>query len=497
MVARPARLAVVGGGFAGVSAAVQAVRRASAPLDITLFEPAAEVGRGLAYGASDPDHRLNAHVAFHPADPADIHQILRWIRDDRLTARDPESVSVHGVFPRRSDYARYLGDSLRQHAASNPSGSSIAHDRRRVADLRVAASGGDAPVTVVTDDGGRHPVDAAIVAIGNPPPRTPAALADLAGHPAVVVDPFAAGALRRVPLDRPVLVMGTGLTAADALASLLRRGHRGPLLAFSRRGLRPREHRLPDPSVVIDELPADWIVTRMNGPIPAFAEPPAGRPPTVRHLVRALRARIRQTAAEGQPWQAAFDELRDAVWRLWPRLSDREQRRFIDRLRPWYDVNRFRVPPQTHAMIEAALGDGRLHFARHGLVALEPASDGGLHAVLDGRDGRRQMHVGALVNCTGLDLGGRPAPDSLPGRWLDAGRLRPHPCGFGFETDAQCRPLAADGSPCERVRWVGPSTAGTFGDPLGAVFIAMQIHRMLPDLLRTLQPGGRTPAGHP
>ncbi len=475
-------LAIVGGGLAGASAAVQAARMARRPLRIAVFEPASELGRGLAYRTADPDHRINAHMVFHAIDPADIGQAMTWAREDGVVERDPEAVSPFGLFPRRADFGRYLQESVQAHMRENPSGSEICHLRERVVDLQERPGG----IRVRTGAGAELDARAAIVAIGNPPPRVPAVLAPLAGHPALVLDPFAQNALAAVDPAAPVLVMGSSLTAADMLATLLRRGHKGPLLAFSRHGLRPRPQRPPDPGVVIDDLPADWLATHLGRSLPDFLETPRGTPITVRFLTRALRTRIRELAAQGQPWQLAFDDLRDAVWRIWPRMAVAEKRRFLAKLRGFYDVHRFRIPPQTQAVLDAAEAAGRLRFARHALESVQAARDGGLRVRLGGHDGPVELEAGALLNCTGLDLAAPPSPDGLAARMLADGRLQPHPCGIGYRFDDECRPLGANGDAPEVIRFVGPVTAGHFGDPLGGVFIEMQIRRMLPDLLGRL-----------
>ncbi|MEZ5660120.1 MAG: FAD-dependent oxidoreductase [Burkholderiaceae bacterium] len=475
-------LAIVGGGVAGASTAVQAVRRSPVPLRVTLFEPRAELGRGLAYRTTDPDHRINAHLVFHPIDPTDIGQVMRWLQADDLLARDPEALCAFGVFPRRAEFGRYLHESVQAHMTANPSGSTIIHDRRMVRDLH--EQGGR--VRIETDDGASLEADAVVVAIGNPPPRVPPLLAPVAGHRACVSDPLAERALDTLDPDAAVLVMGTSLTAADTLASLIRRGHRGPITAFSRRGLRPRAQRPPDPSIRVEDLTDDWLLGMMMRPMADFLLPPDGGAPTLRFLIRALRQRIRETAAQGQAWQLAFDDLRDAVWRFWPRMADAEKRRFIRRVRVWYDVHRFRIPPQTQALLDRAQADGRLRFARYGLEAVSSAGSERLRVSLAGRDGRLEAEVGALINCTGLDMAAAPAPGSLAANWLADGRLQPHPCGFGYRFDDDCRPVAADGGVPGRIRFVGPVTVGHFGDPLGAIFIVMQIHRMLPGLLGKL-----------
>lgn len=53
------RLVIVGGGYTGAVLAMNAARIGTEPLDITMVEPAAEPGRGIAYGTQDPSHRIN------------------------------------------------------------------------------------------------------------------------------------------------------------------------------------------------------------------------------------------------------------------------------------------------------------------------------------------------------------------------------------------------------------------------------------------------------
>ena len=55
------KVAVIGGGFTGVAFVIHAIlaRRPELDLDVTIVEPAAVLGRGIAYGTSEPLHRIN------------------------------------------------------------------------------------------------------------------------------------------------------------------------------------------------------------------------------------------------------------------------------------------------------------------------------------------------------------------------------------------------------------------------------------------------------
>jgi uncharacterized NAD(P)/FAD-binding protein YdhS len=58
--------------------------------------------------------------------------------------------------------------------------------------------------------------------------------------------------------------------------------------------------------------------------------------------------------------------------------------------------------------------------------------------------------------------------------------------GVGFAVDLRCRPIGLDERAHRRLRVVGPPTAGTLGDPLGTLFIAPQIARVVAGMLADL-----------
>jgi uncharacterized NAD(P)/FAD-binding protein YdhS len=67
-----------------------------------------------------------------------------------------------------------------------------------------------------------------------------------------------------------------------------------------------------------------------------------------------------------------------------------------------------------------------------------------------------------------------------------AGTLQFDACRIGLKVDADGRAIGLDGQPSKSLRVVGPPTLGAFGDPIGAFFIAAQIHRFVPAALNDL-----------
>lgn len=477
-----ARVLIVGGGFSGATAAVQLVRRSPRPLAITVVEPRPRVGPGLAYSGTDPDHRLNGPVLTHTIDPEDPGDLLAWCQAQGVFERDPGAFSATGKpFVRRSDFGDYLAAAVRAHASWPATGSTIVHRCGLATGAAVHADG----VTLAVSDGAPLHGGLLVVATGNARPRLRAPFDPaLAQHPGVWPEPLDPARPPRLPADARVLVLGSGLTALDLLCTLLRQGHRGPIEVLSRRGLRPRP-QAPDPV-----LPpgAAWprVLDLINADLPDWLRD--ATPRTARGWTRALRRRIEVGLARGDTWHAGFDELRNTVWRAWPLLPPAEQRRFLQRLRTWYDMHRFRTPPMTDERVRAAEAAGQVRYRAARVQSVSARPDGGLQACWADADGPQCEPFDAVFNCTGLDGAAQAGDNPLLASLRAQGLLQPDAAGLGHAVDANGCALGADGQPQPRLRVIGPPTAGTFGDPLGAMFIAAQVHRMLPDWLRVLHP---------
>jgi uncharacterized NAD(P)/FAD-binding protein YdhS len=190
---------------------------------------------------------------------------------------------------------------------------------------------------------------------------------------------------------------------------------------------------------------------------------------------------------KGLPWQPAFDDLRDSARMVWMGLSLSERRRFQRHLRRHYDAGRFRYPPQTKAILDAAEQSGRLRF-HAGRVTAVLATPSGIHVTLCDRVSResRSITIDHVINCIGLASRPNASENPLLRAALQDGFCRVAPLGVGLDVDETCRAIRADGLATRCLFVVGPLSFATFGYCLGVPFIVDQIAKALPSMLEAL-----------
>jgi len=225
----------VGGGFSGTMVAAHLLREAAAPLEISLIERRPVLGEGLAYSTTLGSHVLNVPAHKMGAFPEAIDDFQRWLR-----ALEPEfgEFAPHGFVP-RIWYGTYLRSILAEAEQAAPEGVRV----RRIVDTAESVEVDRSGVTIGLASGDHVRADQVVLAFGNlpagDPPLETGALRD---QPAYLADPWDTEAVRAIPADADVLLIGTGLTMVDWAFSLGRQGHRGTIHAVSRRGLVPRAH---------------------------------------------------------------------------------------------------------------------------------------------------------------------------------------------------------------------------------------------------------------
>ncbi|KUM27247.1 hydroxyacylglutathione hydrolase [Mesorhizobium loti] len=372
---RRSHVVILGGGFSGAALAWHLARQPVHPL-ISVIEPRAFLGGGLAYSSEEPSHRVNVPAARMSLATDDPEHFLRWLGSSGEVERDPVAVWRNDdIYPRRRVFGRYLAEQLDPFVAAG----AIDHVRDRAIEVTRAADGRG---WIVRTPERRLSADIVVLAMTHPLPDVPAALTPIADAAGFIADPYASDALAAIDPHASVLIVGSGLTSADTVAELDRRGHRGRILAVSRHGLRSRGH----PAV-------------RGEPFGDFVSTPAS---TALGLLEDIRSTLTAAKAAGVNWQSVFDQLRLQGPLLWSALDLDERTRLVRRLRAFWDVHRFRIAPQVENVLDRRHAEGT--FDNIAARPMGSRAEGAALTVSLRRRGQRQPETrrfDVVINTTG------------------------------------------------------------------------------------------------
>ena len=398
------------------------------------------MGLGTAFSTREPAHLLNVRAEAMSAWPDEPSDFARRTGDPR-------------GFAERREFGRYLGGIVDDLIASGLV--------EAVAGKAVRAAWRDDRWHVAIEDGTVFATEALALAIGNQPPA-PLVAAVQAG-PRLINNPWSDGAAAAIAdvarRGGDVLLIGTGLTMIDAVLSLSAAGHRGRIVALSRRGQVPRAH-------------ADFTAAPVD-----LSEVPQG---DLRALWRWLR---RRGGAVG--WRAAVDSLRPHSQALWQGLPADHQRRFLRHARPWWDVHRHRIAPQVAWQIADRIAAGQLEVVAGRIGTMRAAEDGieveimrrGGPPLTPSDEGERKQKFAFALNCTGpLGTIARTEDQLLRGL-LERGSVRADKHGIGLAVDERSRALGA-----ERLWALGPLTKGRFWEIVAVPDIRIQAAEVAEDM---------------
>jgi uncharacterized NAD(P)/FAD-binding protein YdhS len=185
---RSPSVVIVGGGYAGTSAALHLAKYARRPLSITIIEPRETLGCGLAYSANDPDHRINGPHRILMIEAGDTERFPRWTESRGIDRDDHDGwARPNELYVRRQIFGCFMAEELQAAQRANRSGSIIVHCRSPATGARRAAPGS----LVRLSSGEELRADLVIVATGNELPARPTSLAaELDSDPRYVANPW-------------------------------------------------------------------------------------------------------------------------------------------------------------------------------------------------------------------------------------------------------------------------------------------------------------------
>ncbi|MPT25940.1 MAG: hydroxyacylglutathione hydrolase [Achromobacter sp.] len=462
-------VAIVGGGSVAVSFLYQLIDALpdGAPLSVALFEPAADVGPGTAYQADAASNLLNIPVSRMSAVCRDPDSFLAWLRQ-----REPAFLAGMGV--RRIDpgdfvprpvfglYLRDLYEAALARAAAR--GIPVTRHAERVVGVWPQAGGGAA---VLGERGTHLRADRVVLCNGNLPS---VAFPRLAALPGYFNSPYpVAGMTGKIGQDDAVCIIGTSLSAIDAIAALQASGHRGPIHCVSRNGRLPAVRSPHNKSLRLPMLPepeADGRVT-LDGLLDSLRralreaggiEEPNDILGVPGPAAQALDAEIARSQAGPRPWQAVAAATNDRIEHIWHALDDAQRNRFHRDWRTLWMARRATFPMRNALTLQTLLHEGRLHV--HGGfrdVRFEAARNGFVIQAAPG-----ELRAPWVINATSFSLDVASTADALVRQLCEDGIARAHGLGgFDLDFDTGCL-LDTHGRRVDAVSVLGSLAAGTY-----------------------------------
>lgn len=462
-------VAIVGGGSVAVSFLYQFIDALpdDAGISVALFESGLQIGPGSAYQADSASNLLNIPISRMSAVYHEPNDFLNWLRQCEPALL--QEMGVHEINPSdfvpRPLFGLYLRDLYQRAldlAASR--GVSVLQYAERVASVRPQSDGS---AIVVGDQGAQVQAKHVVLANGNLPSVTFPKLSALPGYfnsPYPVSDMTQA-----IPRDEAVCIIGTSLSAIDAIAALQAAGHLGPIYCVSRNGRLPAVRSPHNKSVKLPTLPepeADGRVT-LDGLLNSLrrALHAAGGPEEPNDILglagdarQALDEEVRRSQAGARPWQAVAAATNERIEHIWHALDDNERSRFHRDWRTLWMARRATFPMRNALTLQTLLHQERLtvHGGFRDVTFNEETGEFSIQCA------ERTLRAPWVINATSFSLDVRSTSDPLVKQIHTEGHGAAHPLGgFDLDFDTGCL-IDTAGTKVDGISVLGSLAAGTY-----------------------------------
>jgi uncharacterized NAD(P)/FAD-binding protein YdhS len=459
-------IAIVGAGFCGTVTAINLLQQAHAePLRILLIDRE-RPARGTAYADHPASYLLNVPAGRMSASSSDALEFLRFAQ------RTMPDVTAEDFLP-RARYGEYLEEKLS--LAERAAASHVRLERVRGGVRSLEIWRPSHTFILGFQDGHEMTATKVVLALGNPPPAPLPGGDEMLESMRLVEDPWRAqGAVLE---DETVMLVGTGLTMADIVASAAQTG-RGParMYAISRHGLvPPRQTAFRNSHSEFDPLPLLRAASV-----------------SMRQLFQLVRQISRDTEHRGGDWREAITFVRSVAPRLWSQLPTRERERFLRHVRAYWDIHRHRLAPSTRAAVDELRAAHRLTVHAGKIVRLEPAANQ-VRVIWKprGQEQSAVLLVDRVINCTGPDYRCAGSRDPLVQNLIGNGLIQPDALGTGLRTAPNGGLVNLFGRATRGLYYIGPMLRADHWEATAVQELREHAESLAQELARPA--AGRTP----
>lgn len=437
----PWKILIIGGGAAGVGVVAHLVD--SLPLEsnveIALYEKSERIGPGLAYSTTYDANLLNTPagtMGLYADNPA---HFLEWLsaKTSLWHFYYPHLSVTSDATPPRSLYGLYLEDvakSLEKTAAEK--GIILSYHHKEITNIHMQSG----KPCLIDADNIHIEGDIAILAIGGLPSHSYGYLKGIKGY---IPSPYPDKDLvKQIPLDAEVCIIGSRLSAIDAILTLKAAGHFGQITCVSRSGRFPCVQGLLEKyekkfltSAYLKKMTKEGtkklrlkeLLILIKKEIEQI-EKKFFKLKNIHQKISAkafLRYEINASHKKIRPWQLAVFDTQELWAPLWQMLSDEDKPEIIKKYVALFSIYRAAMPLQT--------AENLYHFLKHdqlriidGLKSIKYDAEKGVFQAICANETKEFSYV---INATGGSTDITFAQEGLLKNLRDQGIISPHKYG--------------------------------------------------------------------
>lgn len=351
------RIAVIGGGASATLLLAQLGRLLNGrACQIDVFDRAGQFAKGIAYSTPSICHLLNVRASNMSALADEPEDFSKWAESKGYGPND---------FVPRLLYGTYLTETLGK-------ASKVLDVSFILKDVLNTSVGEDGTYNLETEEGITS-YQVLVQATGNCVPLRPRLEGSVSGY---YDSPW------EVPYEelrqaKKVILIGSGLSAADAILALHAHEYTGEIVVCSRHALFPAVHIAPQ------KYEATWL---QKIDIPSQFNTP-------RQALRNIRSEVRSANV---PWQMVIDSLRPHTNDIWKHWSPDNRDQFMHRVFTFWNLHRHRMAPEVFEVLDGLEKNGRLQRIKTRVRAVRSAAFSPV-VITDGVE----IEGNAVINCLG------------------------------------------------------------------------------------------------
>lgn len=450
-------IAIIGGGFSGTLTAVNLLNMGVGDKEIVMIDGSLRPCRGMAYGTWDDNLLLNV--------PAGNMSALHDLPNHFLAyCQTIDPAFNEGSFVSRRIYGDYLEFTLLE--AESRAKKTITRISGTVLSVRQQVTSTTFCVTLA--DNRAIQATKVVLALGHFEPKSPLTPNQLE-QTVYINNPWNTSSLDQIPHEQAILILGTGLTAIDALFRITSNG-RGNVIFMSRKGLLPHAHRpTPKPPT--------------KSTLPEFL---SGENLSVRLVTKALRERIRNRMDAGEDWRDAINELRPYTPQIWAKFSIKQKKKFLRHVVGFWDIHRHRLAPVAYNRLEKLMKNKQATILAGRLAKIERQGDKNIAFVLPrGALEYKQLSIGAVINCTGPNTDINSVATPLVKQLLKEGLISDDKMGLGILIDDQYEVIDSNKKSVTGLHYVGPMLKSKHWEAIAIPELRKHIFKLVDLMLHT------------